>query len=417
MTSADRTETLRILLVSEDVPGWGGLAKHVLNLATMLHDAGHAVSVMGSAELPWEAVTDRLPEGIPFLPTLRGHKRGWKEQALGVFNPLRRTVCARRFAGVIGRYARDFDVVHYHGHLPNLGAFIPTSINFVQTRHDQGSDCLTHLRFRHGKPCTETAPDACAGCATVSPNAVQRVVSSMAAQQYRREVAAAFTRHRTIFVSRFLQERAEHTLGQAPGNTVIHNYIDDASLAIIDSVANREADAHARPYVLLASVLTPYKGVRNFLEAFVGDQRPPFDLVIAGGGELEDELRRRFDRPWIHFVGWVDSPRVMRLMRRASAVVVASIWEEAFCYSALEGLACGIPVYALRLGGVPELARYQRLDKQLRLFDDMDRLARALDTLDVSTPAHREGRFDATASYALDAILAVYNPPAHRRPA
>ena len=37
-----------------------------------------------------------------------------------------------------------------------VGLHVDAALNFVQTRHDQGSECLTHLRFRDGAVCTTT---------------------------------------------------------------------------------------------------------------------------------------------------------------------------------------------------------------------------------------------------------------------
>jgi glycogen synthase len=89
-----------------------------------------------------------------FFPELTGQYLGWKEIALGIFNPLKRTYTARRFAHAIKRRAANYDVIHYHGHYPNLAAFIPSNVNFIQTRHDQGSECLTHIRFKKRRSVT-----------------------------------------------------------------------------------------------------------------------------------------------------------------------------------------------------------------------------------------------------------------------
>ena len=146
---------MRVLLVSEDIPypNMGGLAKHVLNLAHALVRAGHVVDLLGGDQHPLEAAGDEGKFGGRFFGELNGHLAGWKEIQLGLYLPPKRTWLARRFARIIMRHAPDYDVVHYHGHVPNVALFIPEDVNFVQTRHDHGSECLAHTRFRDDAIC------------------------------------------------------------------------------------------------------------------------------------------------------------------------------------------------------------------------------------------------------------------------
>ena len=132
---------MRILMVSEDLPavGMGGLARHVLALARGLAADGHTVDLMGNNDVtPAQAGDDFAFDG-QFYPELHGQFEGWKEMSLGVFMPPKRSVIARRFAQAILRRAAAYDVVHYHGHLPNIASYLPASLNFIQTRHDQAA--------------------------------------------------------------------------------------------------------------------------------------------------------------------------------------------------------------------------------------------------------------------------------------
>ena len=159
---------MRILIVSEDIPapGMGGLAKHALALCRALVEAGHQVDLMGNQDCCIDCAGQEAQFGGRFFAELGGQYNGWKEMQLGLFMPPKRSWIARRFARAILRRAAQYDVIHYHGHLPNIAHYIPASVNFIQTRHDQGSDCLIHTRFRRGVICRETLPAACAGCRT-----------------------------------------------------------------------------------------------------------------------------------------------------------------------------------------------------------------------------------------------------------
>ncbi len=177
-------------MVSEDLPtpGMGGLARHVLALMRALTEMGHQVDLMGNDDYP-PGLSDELHTfNGKFFPELHGQFDGWKEMKLGVFMPPKRSLIARRFARAIRRRADHYDVIHYHGHLPNVARYLPADLNFIQTRHDQGSDCLIHTRFARGRICESTDPEDCAGCRHWRPNPVQRKVSAMAAQRFRQEV-------------------------------------------------------------------------------------------------------------------------------------------------------------------------------------------------------------------------------------
>ena len=49
---------------------------------------------------------------------------------------------------VLLAHAADYDVVHYHGHLPWVAAGLPAGVPFTQTRHDSSGDCMLKTRFK-----------------------------------------------------------------------------------------------------------------------------------------------------------------------------------------------------------------------------------------------------------------------------
>ena len=153
VAAASPQAALRILLVCEDIPGatLGGLARHVVALGNALLDAGHSVTLMGRVAVQLEGRAEPTGFRGPVVAGFADTVRGWKEPATGAFNPWKRPYFARQIARAIVACAADFDVVHYHGHLPMVGRYVPAHIHFLQTRHDQGSECITHLRFRDGQ--------------------------------------------------------------------------------------------------------------------------------------------------------------------------------------------------------------------------------------------------------------------------
>lgn len=402
-------ESMRILIVSEDIPypNMGGLAKHALNLARALVRAGHQVDLLGCDEHPIDVCGEEGKFGGRFFGELNGHHAGWKEISFGMFMPPKRSSIARRFATVILRHARNYDVVHYHGHVPNVARYLPPEINFVQTRHDQGSDCFKHTRFRNGEVCESINPEDCAGCITSNPNALQRAVSKNAVIRFRKEVAESFRMHKTVFVSDMLLRNFTRTCGAGDWGTIVHNFVDRPGIERIREAAST-LPARNGIHVFIAAKLYPAKGVDQFLAALAPRISPNMYVTIAGDGSDEKRLREKFESNQIQFLGWCSPDKTLKLASVSNAVVVPSVWEEPCATTVLEGLFLGKPTFALRRGGTPELAVYAAGPGQLRLHDDMQSLVDDLVSFDPRATYGYAPKGVGCASRAAEKLLDIY---------
>jgi len=403
---------MRILIVSEDIPypNMGGLAKHALNLARALVRAGHQVDLLGCDEHPIEVCGEEGKFGGRFIGELNGQHAGWKEISFGMFMPPKRPSIAKHFARIIMRHAPNYDVVHYHGHIPNVARYLPPHINFVQTRHDQGGDCFRHTRFRDGEVCTSVDPAECAKCITPSPNALQRAVSTWAVVRFRREVAESFRAHKTVFVSDLLSRNFARTAGPGPWGKTVHNFVDRSAL---EKVRRAAALLPVRKgfHVFIAAKLYPAKGVAQFLKALAPRLPPDMHVTIAGDGPDEKAMREQFACDQIEFLGWCDPDKTLKLASVASAIVVPSVWEEPCATTVLEGLFLGKPTFALKRGGTPELDVYAAAPGQLRLHDDMDSLVADLIGFDPQTRFGFASEGLGCASRAAQQLLEIYRSP------
>lgn len=406
---------MRILLVSEDLPSpaMGGLARHVLLLARALQADGHQVDLMGNDDIGPDEAGGEFDFDGRFYGELRGQFDGWKEMRLGVFMPPKRSMLGYRFAHAILRRAAAYDAIHYHGHLPNLASYIPAHINFIQTRHDQGSECLVHTRYKRGAICNDLDPVACAECRTWHPNLLQRRVSAWAVTRYRNEVRRGFERHKTVFVSDFLQKNLTRCFGQRRWGVTVHNFIDTEALRWLERPA-QAAMPNTPLRVFIAAKLYPAKGVERFLEVL--QSRAPqgwhdrLQVEVAGDGNDERRLRNHF--PEVYFHGWLAASDALRLAAHAHALVVPSVCEEACASTVLEGLALGKTVFALRLGGTPELAIYALGPDQLRLHDSMEALVDALLAFRPRPDYTGRPQRRADPAQAAGQLLALYRMPA-----
>jgi len=400
--------SMRILIVSEDIPArqLGGLGKHAVRLGNALLDQGHQVILMGRSDIDYAECAAEVGFNGPYLGGFDLQRAGWKEKAFGVFMPYKRPALARRIARAILSHAEEFDVVHYHGHLPLVGRYIPEHINFVQTRHDQGSECLTHLRFRNGAPCQETDSRACAGCAVDSPNFLQREISAVAVRQYRQETAEAFARHQTIFVTGFLKHRFQQVVANTGSikASVINNFID---LRTLPDAIVRSSENSGRRQAIIVGRIDQAKGVAAFLEVLAGRDIENLEIDIVGDGPLRVRLEERFASPLVRFLGWRSQEETLARVARAHMVIVPSIWEEPCGTTILEGLALRKSVFALARGGTPELKRYELWDNQLALFQTMAELVEGL-VVSPLLPPMSQKTFQADVQRMLPDFLAMY---------
>jgi glycosyltransferase involved in cell wall biosynthesis len=368
-------------MVSEDLPGaqLGGLAKHVVTLSNALLEEGHHVDIMGRSDRAHAGSAEEIGFQGQFVPGFDFRRVGWKEAQLGFFNPAKRPWFAAKVARALSEHARrigNYDVVHYHGHLPMTGLYVDPGLNFVQTRHDQGSECVTHLRFKGDQVCVETSPRACAGCAHAAPGPVRALLSGHAVARYRGETERTFAQHKTIFVSDFLRRQFLRTLPHADlsRSRVIHNFINYRKLA-------RLADAGGAPtpgQVLLAGRIDTGKGFAEFLAAGRGRLPAGAQLLVVGDGPLRARLEAEYASEQVRFLGWQPNQDVVALTATSHACVVPSVWEEPCGTTILEALALGRPCLALARGGNPELAVYESYPGQLRLATSMQELVTQL---------------------------------------
>ena len=412
---------MRILLVSEDLPGEqiGGLGKHVVTLGNALLAQGHAVSILGRNDCGGGAV--QIGFRGHFVPGFDYRHPGWKEKQLGVFNPLKRPFFARKIGAAINRHAGSVDVVHYHGHLPLVALHVDPALNFVQTRHDQGSECLTHLRFRDGEVCATRDARDCSACIRADAGPLRKSVTALAVDGYRQASARAFATRKTVFVSDFLRRQF---LRAVPGADlsrcrVIPNFVDYPRLAAVAAAAAADAadaaDAATAADIVLVGRVDAGKGFGEFLAACeaAGALPPAARVTVVGDGPQRAALEARYGGAGVRFLGWQDYGATLALAARSRLCVVPSVCEEACSTTVLEALALGKPCVALARGGTPELASYQQYPGQLLLADSMPALvervrARLAAPQQQSSPPSPPVRFGADAAVILPRLVDLY---------
>lgn len=200
---------------------------------------------------------------------------------------------------------------------------------------------------------------------------------------------------------------------------VVHNGIDTRLYRPdpgTDALRRHGIDPE-RPYVLFVGRITRQKGVPQLLRA-VREIDPDTQVVLCAGApdtpEIDREFRDRFQELSAVRAGvfWIPQmlPRaeVVQLLTHAAAFVCPSVYEPLGIVN-LEAMACGTPVVASRVGGIPEVVDHGRTGLLVDADGDFEgNLARALDDVLADPAAARRmgeaGRARAVGEFGWDAV-------------
>jgi glycosyltransferase involved in cell wall biosynthesis len=168
---------------------------------------------------------------------------------------------------------------------------------------------------------------------------------------------------------------AVHKIEPAARTTIIGNPV-----SVPISVAPLERPARK---VLYLGWLQRDKGVLDLLMAIPTVLRsvPEATFVIAGsgGGDVEsimDLARSLRIEQSLRFPGWVDGDKKRDLLRESDVFVLPSYYE-GLPVGVLEAMACGVPVIATAVGGIPDVIE-DRVNGLLVRPGQSEALARAM---------------------------------------
>lgn len=181
---------------------------------------------------------------------------------------------------------------------------------------------------------------------------------------------------------------------------VVHNGVEEAGGCSKDRVSVKPSGLR----FVAAGAVIRQKGLDVLVEA-AERASAGWTVDVFGDGPHLAALRLKARRSGrVIFHGWRDD--VSEYLQTASALVMPSRWE-AFPYSALEAMACGLPVIGTNVDGLSEIVQHGR-SGLLCPADDVDALASALDSACRSPAALAEWGAAAVAGsarYSVDAMV------------
>jgi N-acetyl-alpha-D-glucosaminyl L-malate synthase BshA len=185
-------------------------------------------------------------------------------------------------------------------------------------------------------------------------------------------------------VSRFLKEKTITNYNIDKDIEVINNFIDTN---IYKPVCNEQFKKHVAPngekILVHTSNFRPVKRVSDTIRILKEVQKKiPARLILIGDGPERSETERLARELGVHedviFLGKQDG---LAEILSSSDIFLLPSQSESFGLSALEAMACGVPVISSSVGGLPELVRHNETGF-IAEFGDVARMAKyAVDLL------------------------------------
>ncbi len=230
---------------------------------------------------------------------------------------------------------------HMSGIISNLRRLRP---DIIHTHHQSGNlDFFLPKIKRLGKPLVSTihiAPD--------NKSRIDRIVGFY----FRRIIKPLSSADQMICVSNYMKQKIEK-LG-LPDVKTIPNGVD-TSIFYPDTSARQDLRTPNDEFTLLfVGRLSPEKGITNLLSAC--KRLDNVRLNIIGSGPLSSLCKLYSARHSnINFLGRVSNDVLRKHYSAANMTVFPSTWQEPFGMVLIESMACGTPVLAHSVGGVPEI--------------------------------------------------------------
>ena len=324
---------------------FGGDAVYLYRLVNSLAERGHEVDVVHCIDSYRVSGSKPLEQEFPHHPAVTLHrlKSHW-----GLLSPLlsqqtgRPLLKTEKLRTIL--LSKKFDVVHFH----NISLFGPGVLTLapdyqdyvkIYTMHEHWLICPMHVLWKNNRRlCDEPTCFTCT-LAFGRPPQLWRYTNLLPKSL---ESVDAF-----ISPSRFTRDM-HYRRGFSRPIEVIPHFVPEPS-----ADSHPPEAPHPRPYFLFVGRLEKIKGLQEVIPAFRGYAGA--DLLIAGGGNYEGELRSQAaGMENVVFLGPVGQERLRALYRDAIAALVPSVCYEVFGLTIIEAFAQKTPAIVNALGALPE---------------------------------------------------------------
>ena len=375
---------------------FGGDAMYVYRLCHALADAGHHVDVVHCVDSFHLLHPAAPPIAYAEHPNVTRHEL---RSPLGPLSPFLTQQTGRPYLkqAALRRLLakRPYDVIHYH----NTSLLGPKALELkglgrpvkLYTTHEHWLVCPTHVLWKHTQaPCD--APD-CLRCVLKAGRPPQLWRYTGLLEKCARHVDQFLSPSRFtagMHADRGFPEKVDH----------LPYFVERADRDWLDPAPRPQE----RPYFAFVGRLEAIKGLQTLIRLW--ERVPDYDLLVAGGGTAEVELRAMAaSNRRIKFLGGRTQRELGAIYHHAIATLVPSITYETFGVISVESFARKTPVIVRNLGALPEVVEDSGGGFTYRTDEEL--LARMKEV--AGSPALRS----ALAEKGYEAFLRLWSKEAH----
>ncbi len=346
---------MRVLQINKYLFPRDGVTTVVAETIRILRERGHEITAFGQADAR-NFTTDLRAAYVPSIE-LDAALRSLRGRLAALARIFWGGGSARALARFVDETRPDVAHVHniYHHLSPRCIAVLARrGIPVVMTLHDYKLFCPDYLFLRP----TEGGPRPCTSCLAHGPfDALRfRCVRGSAPASLVCFLEALAHRRLWSMVDAFIAPSA------FMARSAIAAGIPRRKIALVRNPAPRvappEGERAAEPArILFLGRLYPEKGARILVEAFARAETHGATLVVAGDGPERPALEALAKSRGlaVEFPGFLQGDAKARALASARALAFPSAWHENCPMAILEAFACGTPVVASAVGGIPEL--------------------------------------------------------------
>jgi len=339
---------MKILQVNKFYYNRRGAEKYMLALSEELTKAGHQVAVFSMQH----------PKNLPsiwskyFISRLSFNEGKFFDKLKMLSRLFYSFEAKRKFRALINDFKPDLIHIHniYHHISPSiLDVARKYKIPVVMHVHDYKLICPNYKLFVKGKECERCKKTLYYNCVVnrcVNGSLSRSIGATL--EMYLHNVILKIYRKsltRLISPSKFMKEQFVAFGWPAEMINVVYNSYDN-------NLLGEKLDED--DYLLYFGGLSEEKGIETLIKAAA---KINAKTKIVGDGRQDKELKKlakQLTAP-VEFCGFKSGDNLKKLILKAKAIIIPSIWPENMPLSLLESLSLGKIVIASNIGGIPEL--------------------------------------------------------------
>lgn len=397
---------MRILLINKFHYLKGGSEKYYFELADLLKEKGHEVAFFSMYDEK-NIKTDSKEYMVQKIDM--NSKNIFK-----AFNVIYSKANKKKMKEAL----EDFkpDIVHINNFQRQLSASIIDAIKeknipIVFTAHDLQSVCPISAMLNNGKICEKCKGGKYYNCLKnkCTKNSTMKSMLNMMESYYYKNKNIYQNIDCIVTPSDFVKNKIKENNKKIKSIVTIHNFID------IDKFKNYKIEDQG--YAIFSGRLSIEKGILNIVKAFKDVNNGK--LYIAGDGpekeNIEKYVKENNLQSRIKLLGFLSQNDLKEYLRKATCLVLPSIWYENCPYSIIEAFAMGKPVVSTKIGGIPELVE-ENINGYLYDYDNVEELTNIMNNIfenkDKIKKLGENAKNDAITKYSkdvyYDALIKVY---------